>query len=191
METAHAQELAHSLIAAHGLTDWGFAFDRAKRRAGATHYAAKKITISQALVELYTPQEVRAVILHEIAHALVGPGHAHDKVWQRTCLTIGGDGRTRLPVNSPEPQAPWQGVCPAGHNTQRYRRPTQQLSCRKCSRSFNHHSLFFWENTQTGERIAPKSLPLTAARQRRTSTEKSRLFRRRARLASVKGKQHG
>lgn len=178
-------------MAAHGLADWGFAFDRAKRRAGATHYTAKKITMSQALVELYTPQEVRAVILHEIAHALVGSRHAHDEVWRQTCLAIGGDGQTRLPVDSPEPQAPWQGVCPAGHHAQRYRRPTQQLSCRKCSRSFNQQCLFSWENIQTGERIAPESLPLTAARQRRTSTAKSRLFRRRVRMASVKGKQHG
>ena len=29
--------------------------------------------------------DIRDTLLHEIAHAIVGPGHAHDAVWQTRC----------------------------------------------------------------------------------------------------------
>ncbi|MDP9801012.1 putative SprT family Zn-dependent metalloprotease [Arcanobacterium wilhelmae] len=155
MDISDALELARELMDEHGVGDWEFAFDRAKRRAGATNFTARKITLSKALVQLYAPEQVRAVMLHEIAHALVGPRHGHDAEWKRMCVAIGGDGRARLPMDSPEPEAPWVGRCPAGHTAQRYRRPTRQLSCRRCSRSFSPEHLFVWVNRETGERTAP------------------------------------
>ena len=35
------------------------------------------------------PEEVRDTILHEVAHALVGPGHGHDTVWKATAAQVG------------------------------------------------------------------------------------------------------
>ena len=37
----------------------------------------------------HDPDEVRDTILHEIAHALVGPGHGHDAVWKAKCVEVG------------------------------------------------------------------------------------------------------
>ena len=43
--------------------------------------------------------EIKGTWLHEIAHALVGPDHDHDAVWQARCCTIGG---IASPSYSPE-----------------------------------------------------------------------------------------
>jgi hypothetical protein len=34
-------------------------------------------------------EEIVDTILHEIAHALVGPRHGHDTVWKAKCTDIG------------------------------------------------------------------------------------------------------
>lgn len=34
-------------------------------------------------------EEVKNTILHEIAHALVGLGHGHNKIWQQKAIEIG------------------------------------------------------------------------------------------------------
>lgn len=33
--------------------------------------------------------QLACTTLHELAHALVGPGHGHDKVWKEACLKLG------------------------------------------------------------------------------------------------------
>ena len=52
-------------------------------------YGTRTIELSVFLVDRNGPEEVRDTILHEIAHALVGPGHGHDAVWKRQCIEIG------------------------------------------------------------------------------------------------------
>src|SRR5947209_15800968 len=86
---AAARELAHELIARHGLFGWGFAFNHRKRAMGLCRFAARTIEVSVYLVERNDLDEVRDTLLHEIAHALVGPGHGHDAVWQAKCREIG------------------------------------------------------------------------------------------------------
>jgi predicted SprT family Zn-dependent metalloprotease len=95
MDLDAAESMALALMADHGLTGegWRFAFDHAVRRFGVCRYQEKAIGLSRYLVELNPPERVRLTILHEIAHALVGPGHSHDRVWQMKALAIGSDGR--------------------------------------------------------------------------------------------------
>lgn len=78
-----------------------FRWGTAKRRFGSCGYTRNrltgecynfKITISYSLACMNTWEEVRKVVLHEIAHART-PGHHHDRVWVRECLAIGGDGK--------------------------------------------------------------------------------------------------
>ncbi len=138
-----ARALAQDLLAAHGLTDWSFAFDRAKRRAGAAHFADKKITLSRAIAEAADEQVVRDTILHEIAHALVGPEHHHDRHWREVCIRIGGSGHAQL-SNAPHIPGAWIGTCPAGHTIERFRRPTRLMSCARCKPSFSPEYQFVW-----------------------------------------------
>ena len=55
------------------------AYDSAKRRAGVCRFATQTLGLSAPLTTLHSEVEVRDTILHEIAHALVGPRHGHDR----------------------------------------------------------------------------------------------------------------
>jgi predicted SprT family Zn-dependent metalloprotease len=68
---------------------WRLEFNSTGRQAGCTNYGDRTITLSKVNVELGSLEVVRDIILHEIAHALVGPGHRHDKTWKRQARAIG------------------------------------------------------------------------------------------------------
>jgi predicted SprT family Zn-dependent metalloprotease len=91
MNLNEAQQLANDLLREHGLAQkgWTFEFDQAKRRFGVCRYRSKRIGLSQPLTEANHYIEVVDTILHEIAHALVGPGQGHNNVWKRKCMDIG------------------------------------------------------------------------------------------------------
>lgn len=129
-----------------GLSGWGFGFDRAVRRAGATNYTKKKITLSAHLVRLWDEAWVREVILHEIAHALAGPGAKHGPVWRQWAVRVGAQARRQLPPDLPAPAPKWVGVCPAGHKVGRFRRPKSTLSCSICRPSYSPEHTFKWEH---------------------------------------------
>ena len=49
----------------------------------------KEIGITKKLANINTFEESQDVILHEIAHALVGRGHGHNEEWRNKCIEIG------------------------------------------------------------------------------------------------------
>src|SRR5690242_13087862 len=81
-----ARRLACELLDVHGLEGWSFAFNRSKRDLGICRFGPRLIELSVHFVERNAGKVVRDTLLHEIAHALVGPGHGHDAVWRRMCL---------------------------------------------------------------------------------------------------------
>lgn len=91
MELKAAETLAKALMAKHGLTEWEFMWTRGKRTFGVCHTSKKGkfIKLSKILVGLNEEWKVKDTILHEIAHALVGHKHGHDKVWKAKCVEIG------------------------------------------------------------------------------------------------------
>lgn len=133
MELHRAAALAERLLGEHGLTDWSFAFDRARVRAGACHHHDRRISLSPHLTRAHDEAQVRETLLHEIAHALVGPRHGHDEVWRARAVAIGATGR-RCYAAGEEPVVAgrWQGRCSAGHVVHRHRRPTRVLVCTRC-----------------------------------------------------------
>lgn len=104
--------MALSLLKAHGLDDWAFAYDRAKSRAGSCMPSTKTITLSRNLEGQPLPQ-VRNIVLHEIAHALVGAEHGHDNVWKAKAIEIGCDGMRCHQMHMVEHT--WTLTCPCGH----------------------------------------------------------------------------
>ncbi len=131
-----ARDLARSLMKQHGLGDWHFAFDHARRRFGSCQAARRLITLSRTLTFLNSPEEVRDTILHEIAHALT-PRDGHGRQWKATCVAIGAKPercyQLAQVITPPSRLARYQLGCPkCGWKTPRFRQPTRKLLCRAC-----------------------------------------------------------
>ena len=63
-------------------------FETATARAGICRYTARTIALSVSFVQRAPWDDIRDTLLHEVAHAIVGPGHAHDAVWQTAARRI-------------------------------------------------------------------------------------------------------
>jgi predicted SprT family Zn-dependent metalloprotease len=133
MELAAARRLALDLMRSNGIPEWGFAFDRAKRRLGSCRYAQRTLTLSAPLTRLNPEHVVRDTVLHEIAHALT-PGAGHGPRWRSEARRLGA--APRPCVDAAElslPPAPYALVCDAcGARLPRYRRPRRRFVCRSC-----------------------------------------------------------
>jgi predicted SprT family Zn-dependent metalloprotease len=125
---------ARELMNQHGLGDWVFQFDRAKRRAGLCTHRDKIISLSYIFVLRNDDGEIKECILHEIAHALAGPGIGHGPVWRQICRQIGcrpvrcyDSAKVDMPVGR------YLAVCPGCQREfRRHRRPRCQRYCRRC-----------------------------------------------------------
>lgn len=131
-QLSEVEKLAKELMAEHRLDGWSFAWDRAKTRAGLCDHRHKRISLSAVLSPHHSTETIRNTILHEIAHALVGPKHGHNNVWRRQARAIGCNAMRCCGerVNVP---APWEGRCPAGHTFPRFKRPSARVARASCS----------------------------------------------------------
>ena len=102
------------LMRKHGLTDkgWGYKFDKARSRAGACNYTKRLIHMSAGYVAKASNAEIDDTILHEIAHALVGPQHGHGPVWKAKAREIGCSAERCHTVRFTEPR--WLFSCSKG-----------------------------------------------------------------------------
>jgi predicted SprT family Zn-dependent metalloprotease len=123
---------------------WSFKWDNAKRRAGLCNYRDKTISISTYHAQVHSFEDTMQVVLHEIAHALCGKDAAHGKKWLETAKSIGYRAERFTGKEIATEFAPWVGHCPAGHEHFRYRKPTRQLACGLCGRSFSKANLIEW-----------------------------------------------
>lgn len=136
-----AKRLATQLMAQHHLSEWQFGFNSNKRRAGVCRYPTKsrqgRIELSKHFV-LHNPEhEVLDTILHEIAHALVGPGHGHDEVWKAKCVEIGARPERCYGEAVVMPKGRWRATCGGcGTEHDRHRKPKRLTGwhCRKCGK---------------------------------------------------------
>ena len=130
---ADARRLALDLMARHGLDGWTFEFNWRKRTVGLCRYTTKTIELSVYLVERNGPDEILDTLLHEIAHALVGPGHGHDAVWKRKCVELGAV--PRACGDAAMPEGCWKAECAVcGARFDRHRKPKRLRGwfCRRC-----------------------------------------------------------
>ena len=86
------------------------------------------------------------VVLHEVAHAMCGKNAGHTKTWLNTAKSIGYRAEKFTGKEIASEFAPWVGFCPAGHEHFRYRKPTRQLACGLCGRSFSKANLIEWRS---------------------------------------------
>jgi len=140
---------ARALIRTHldpvfGTGTWSFGFDHAKRRAGLCDYAKRRITVSRHLAARFDDDEIHQVLLHEVAHALAGVHAGHGASWRRVARELGYVGGRTHDGGIAHELASWIGVCPAGHEHARFRRPTRESSCARCARGFSRDHLITW-----------------------------------------------
>lgn len=146
VDSAVVVRLAEALLGEHlPGSGWTFAFDTAKRRAGACDFARKRITVSRYLAAVWDEEDLRQTLLHEIAHALAGHTAAHGPRWRTVAQGLGytGDRLHHGPIA--EERAAWVGTCAGGHVHYRFRRPQSPLSCGLCARGFSRAALITWQ----------------------------------------------
>jgi predicted SprT family Zn-dependent metalloprotease len=136
MELEDAKELALELMKQHGLEyRFRFEFDNAKRRFGSCSFSPRIITLSRNLVLLNDRKRVTNTILHEIAHALAGPGNGHNWVWRQIALEIGCNGkRCHSKDDTILVERSLIATCPECNiKYERFRMPRRIQSCGVCS----------------------------------------------------------
>ena len=125
-----ALDTAATLMREHGLHGWTVRLDNARRRAGQCDYRRREISLSRHYVRHAEDDHIRDTILHEIAHALVGPHHGHDAVWRRKAREIGCSATRCHTLNFAS--EPWLMRCPEGcFEVGRHRRKPG-LVCAQC-----------------------------------------------------------
>jgi predicted SprT family Zn-dependent metalloprotease len=82
---------ANALLRQHGLyaQGWRFIWDNAKTRGGQCKHRERTISMSKYLVPLWSEDQVTQTLIHEVAHAVVGPGNGHGRVWQAQMRAMG------------------------------------------------------------------------------------------------------
>lgn len=88
---------ARQLMDRHGLGDWSFRFNAARKKLGVCHYREKLILLSREHAADGTPVQVTDTILHEIAHALAGPRAGHGPVWKEIARRLGATPKSCAP----------------------------------------------------------------------------------------------
>lgn len=112
---------------------WSFGFDLAPARAGVCRYVERRIDLSVNYCLAAKREDIKDTILHEIAHAIVGPRHNHDAVWKRKAREIGCKGERCHRVQQSIPR--WVGECGCGQRWFRQtlqRRMMRNRACAKC-----------------------------------------------------------
>lgn len=132
MYPTEARILSDLYLEEHGLLQqgWRTVIDsRPKRRLGQCRYSRKEIGLTKVYCLMNPENQIEQTILHEVAHALLGPGNGHSKRWKYTFVNIGGKwkyARSCNDANMPTVQKKvnWVGVCEiCGKTFTRNRRP--------------------------------------------------------------------
>lgn len=128
---------AKDLVLQHLGSDWNVQWSkRMTRAAGLCNSATKTIKLSIPILKLMSHEDQQLVILHEIAHGLVGCCHGHDKIWKNACLKIGGNGKRcygkrLIPARRSTKRYTYE--CPTcGRTTISRRKLGDSIYCRRC-----------------------------------------------------------
>ena len=128
--------LARSEMDKNGLLDWKLDLDHAKVRAGACFFREKKISFSRDFIKNSNKSEIYDTILHEIAHALVGPKHGHDIVWKNMAKKLGCSAKRCHTLEFSNYK--WIRFCENNCWEQKTHRRKSNLICRKCGASVSY-----------------------------------------------------
>lgn len=118
-----AENLVKCLVREYLGDEWKVELFRSRTKialcGGSAH---RKIWVSAPFLEVNDSDFAVTVAKHEIAHALVGSFHLHDRVWKAKAIELGIAPFATLKCNSPNGR--WYAVCPVCRRTiYRYSKP--------------------------------------------------------------------
>jgi len=93
MTRQEASQYLRDKMNEHGLIDWSVRLNQNpdSKFLGLCSYKDKCIILSAHHIDIHPTEDVKNTILHEIAHALVGPGFAHGPTWEAKAREVGCD----------------------------------------------------------------------------------------------------
>ena len=86
-----AYNRALELLGLHNLQDWSVSINGSRSALAFTDHIDKDISISKFFVYMSSKKQFDGVVLHEIAHALLGPGFGHGDEFLELCKKISPD----------------------------------------------------------------------------------------------------
>lgn len=112
MDSTQARRLAEALLDTHGLAaaGWRFEFSHGLNTLGHCCWRSRTVRLSRHFVRLNDASMVRETVLHEIAHALAGPGTGHGPIWKRHARRLGITPRATTD-QARMPSGRWDMVC--------------------------------------------------------------------------------
>lgn len=167
MNITDCAHMARKMMNEHGLGHVPFEFGRARKTLGICWFnkhtgAVTKITLSRHFAEVLPEEELRDVMLHEIAHALAGMEANHGPEWKKIALSLGHTG-DRCATPSVMPQASqehaWHGHCPVcGKVSKMHRAPGRVKSCGRCvPKKFSPRHIIVW--SKNGHKVSINDMP--------------------------------
>lgn len=83
------EELVLELMRTYEVSHFKYELGFSSKFIGRCNYSKQTIILNYVYVFRYNLSEIKNVILHEIAHVLVGPGHGHKEIWQNKAKELG------------------------------------------------------------------------------------------------------
>jgi len=91
MEIRLATKLFKQKLLLHNINDWKIRYTYNKIILANVDEDKKVINISSSFVKMNNKKICTNLILHEIAHILVGAKEMHNEVWKQKCREIGAE----------------------------------------------------------------------------------------------------
>lgn len=113
MDLALLRGIAEREFFKHKLSEWRFVLNpNLGRRLGCCKHREQVIEIATYFAEKNPQATVIDTLLHEIAHALAGPGHGHDNYWKGIAISLGAEPTACATDGSIETKpSDWAGDC--------------------------------------------------------------------------------
>ena len=138
MNLDDAKILTLDLMSKYKLDEWTFSFNRKKISIGNCNFNKKTIYLSMPFVLLNEELQVKNVILHEIAHALLPRNVGHSQQWKRKAIEIGCDGQ-RVAKNIIRVEGKIKYKCSNCKQIISTHRKLRRISaCNSCCNKYNH-----------------------------------------------------
>ena len=157
MNLQEIKTLTKELMKEHGLSDWTFKFDNAKRRFGLCRCGQKLIQLSRPLTLLNSKKKIKDTILHEIAHALTYNKYgfrnennelikSHGKEWYTIARSIGCKGERYYDANKVKTPHKYEAICPHCREVfKAYKKITKNRICKDCYDGWNVEYWLEWK----------------------------------------------